>query len=157
MSDGLFCIPTFNLHAAIALKLVGKTWRTAGGIYNHSPDVTPICFICFICFALFAYKTTLSTHCGNYMVYHKNALCDKTLHQQHMFSFFQITIHSQKQLPPIHSQTFLRFIPASSSLHPLYAGKEHFTDMGMKWNIIGLLVFAFPPTQPFLHGTRPFQ
>ena len=35
-----------------------------------------------------------------------------------MFSLFQITIHSHKQLLPIHSQTFLHFIPASPSLHP---------------------------------------
>ena len=63
------------------------------------------------------YKTTLLIFCGNYMVCHKT--CYKTLHQQHMFSFFQITIPSHKQLPPILSQTFLHFILASLSLHPL--------------------------------------
>ena len=38
--------------------------------------------------------------------------------QQHMFSFIGITFHSQKQLPLIHSQTRLHFIPALSSPHP---------------------------------------
>ena len=38
--------------------------------------------------------------------------------QQHMFSFIGITVHSQKQLPLIHSQTRLHFIPALSSPHP---------------------------------------
>ena len=37
-----------------------------------------------------------------------------------MFSFFQTTIHSHKQLHPIHFQISLHFIPAPSSpyLHP---------------------------------------
>ena len=33
-----------------------------------------------------------------------------------MFSLFQITIHSKRQLPPIHSQTFLHFTPASLTM-----------------------------------------
>ena len=55
-------------------------------------------------------KTTLLIFCGNYIFYH--ILCYRTLHQQHMFSLFQITIHSHKQLPPIHSQPFLHFCPS---------------------------------------------
>ena len=39
------------------------------------------------------------------MVCHK--MYNKTLHQQHKFLLFQITIRSRKQMPPIHSQTFL--------------------------------------------------
>ena len=65
------------------------------------------------------YKTSLLIHCGNYMVCHQNVLYNKTLHQQHMFPLFQITIHSRKQLPPIHSQTFLHFIQASSFPYPI--------------------------------------
>ena len=48
-----------------------------------------------------------------------NVLDNKTLRQQHMFSLFQITIHSRKQLPPIHSQTFLHFNQAWLSPHPI--------------------------------------
>ena len=50
------------------------------------------------------HKTTSLIRCGNYMVCHKNVLYNKTLHQQHMFLLFQITIHSHKQLPPIPSK-----------------------------------------------------
>ena len=49
------------------------------------------------------------------MVYHKHVY--KTLHQQPTYSPFQITVHSHNR-PPIHSQTFLHFIPTSSSQHP---------------------------------------
>ena len=58
------------------------------------------------------HQTTLLTHCANYMVCLKTLLYNKTLHQQLMFSLFQITIRSHKQLPPIHSQTFLPFYPS---------------------------------------------
>ena len=44
-----------------------------------------------------------------------NVLYNKTLHQQRVFSLLQFTVHSHKQLPSIHFQTFLHFIPASAS------------------------------------------
>ena len=61
------------------------------------------------------YMTTLLILCRNYSVCHEMYYMH-FLHQQDMFSIFQITIHLHKQLAPIHSQTFLQFIPASSAL-----------------------------------------
>ena len=37
----------------------------------------------------------------------EKTLYNKALHQRHVFSLFHITVHSRKQLPPIHCQTFL--------------------------------------------------
>ena len=68
----------------------------------------------------------------------------KTFHQCDMFSLIQITIHSHKQLLPIHSQTFLHFTPASSSpyphLYPLHVFVCLLVDCVSEWLLEWLTV-----------------
>ena len=49
------------------------------------------------------YKTTLLTHCRNYMVCSQTYYIIKHCTNKTCFSLFQITIYSHKQLPPKHS------------------------------------------------------